>query len=87
MMFFQAALLVGYLYVHATTTWLGARRQAVLHLAVVLLPILLFIFAGPLSKPGSEWAPTTEGTPIFLLLGFAVGVGRSTVLRDLNGPC
>jgi hypothetical protein len=30
MMFFQATLLVGYLYVHATTTWLGARRQAVL---------------------------------------------------------
>ncbi|MCA1731630.1 MAG: hypothetical protein LC751_20175, partial [Actinobacteria bacterium] len=40
MMFFQAALLVGYLYVHLTTTWLGARRQAVLHLVVVLLPLL-----------------------------------------------
>ena len=28
MMFFQAALLAGYLYVHLTTTWLGTRRQA-----------------------------------------------------------
>ena len=36
MMFFQATLLASYLYVHATTSWLGARRQAVLHLAVVL---------------------------------------------------
>src|SRR3712207_459389 len=26
MMFFQATLLIGYLYVHATTTWLGARK-------------------------------------------------------------
>ena len=65
MMFFQAALLVGYLYVHATTTWLGARKQAVLHLFVVLLPLLVL----PLTRPGSEWAPSSEGTPIFLLLG------------------
>ena len=69
MMFFQAALLVGYLYVHATTTWLGARRQAFLHLVVVLLPLLVFVFAGPLAKPGGEWAPSAEGNPIFLLLG------------------
>src|SRR3989337_3712465 len=41
MMFFQATLLVGYLYVHATTTWLGARIQAILHLVVVLLPLLV----------------------------------------------
>src|SRR5918998_5210011 len=65
MMFFQAALLVGYLYVHLTTTWLGARKQAVLHLAVVLLPVLVL----PLTRPGAEWAPSAEGTPIFLLLG------------------
>src|SRR5215210_8372261 len=45
MMFFQAALLGSYLYVHATTTWLGARRQAVLHLVVVLLPLVLFALA------------------------------------------
>src|SRR5215210_3969306 len=32
MLFFQAALLAAYLYVHATTTWLGARKQAWLHL-------------------------------------------------------
>jgi len=65
MMFFQAALLVGYLYVHLTTTWLGARRQAILHLVVVLLPLLVL----PLARPGGEWAPSAEGTPIFLLLG------------------
>src|ERR687883_741515 len=69
MMFFQAALLAGYLYVHATTTWLGARRQAVLHLAVVLLPLVLFALAGPIDVPAEEWAPPADENPIFWLLG------------------
>src|SRR5215208_577033 len=60
MMFFQAALLASYLYVHATTTWLGARRQAVLHLAVILLPLVLFALAGPLAVPSEGWAPSSQ---------------------------
>src|SRR5215211_3370306 len=67
MMFFQATLLVGYLYVHATTTWLGARRQAILHLVVVLLPLVLFALAGPIHVPAGEWAPPTDENPIFWL--------------------
>lgn len=39
MVFFQAALLGGYAYAHASTAWLGARRQALLHLAVLALPL------------------------------------------------
>ncbi len=59
MMFFQAALLTSYLYVHATTTWLGARKQAVLHLVLVLLPLLVL----PVAVPADEWAPSSRGTP------------------------
>ena len=40
MVFFQALLLAGYAYAHATTAWLGVRRQALLHLGVLLLPFL-----------------------------------------------
>ena len=40
MVFFQAALLAGYAYAHATTRWLGVRRQAALHLAVMALPLI-----------------------------------------------
>src|ERR687885_2348574 len=47
MMFFQAALLLSYLYVHATASWLGARRQAIVHLVVVLLPLLVLPLAVP----------------------------------------
>ncbi|MCA1740829.1 MAG: hypothetical protein LC740_19005, partial [Actinobacteria bacterium] len=83
MMFFQAALLVGYLYVHLTTTWLGARRQAVLHLVVVLLPLLVL----PLTVPGDEWAPSTEGNPIFLLLGLLlVSVGLPFFAISTTNP-
>src|SRR5215212_1499485 len=76
MLFFQAALLAAYLYVHATTTWLGARKQAWLHLAVVSLPLLLFLLSGPLAVPSEGWAPSSQSNPIFLLLGLMlVAVG------------
>src|SRR5829696_7752319 len=65
LMFFQAALLASYLYVHATTNWLGSRRQAVLHLVVVLLPLLVL----PVAVPAGEWAPGAESNPLLYLLG------------------
>jgi hypothetical protein len=83
MMFFQATLLVGYLYVHATTTWLGARRQAILHLIVVLSPLLVL----PLAVPGEEWAPSSQANPIFLLLGLlAISVGLPFFAISTTNP-
>src|SRR5918993_643931 len=83
MMFFQMALLIGYLYVHATTVWLGARKQAVLHLAVVLLPLLVL----PLAVPADEWAPSSEANPIFLLLGLLlVSVGLPFFAISTTNP-
>src|ERR671915_517060 len=83
MMFFQATLLVGYLYVHATTSWLGARRQAILHLVVVLLPLLVL----PLTVPGDEWAPSSQANPIFLLLGLlAISVGLPFFAISTTNP-
>src|SRR5918999_1400065 len=83
MMFFQMALLIGYLYVHATTAWLGTRKQAVLHLAVVLLPLLVL----PLAVPADEWAPSSEANPIFLLLGLLlVSVGLPFFAISTTNP-
>src|SRR5215212_8691102 len=83
MMFFQMALLTSYLYVHATTTWLGARRQAVLHLVLVLLPLLVL----PLAVPAQDWAPSAEGNPIFLLLGLLlVSVGLPFFVISATNP-
>ena len=83
MMFFQMTLLIGYLYVHATTAWLGARRQAVLHLAIVLLPLLVL----PLTIPADDWAPSAEGNAIFLLLGvLLVSVGLPFFAISTTNP-
>ena len=87
MMFFQAALLASYLYVHATASWLGARKQAWLHLAVVLLPLVLFALAGPIDVPAEEWAPPANENPIFWLLGLLlVAVGLPFFAVSATNP-
>src|SRR6516164_11661492 len=59
MVFFQAMLLAGYLYAHATTRWLGPRKQAVLHLVLMAAPfILLPIFKVLPIAVNKEFAPS-----------------------------
>ncbi len=72
LLFFQILLLAGYAYAHATSRFLAPRRQAVVHLlllvaAVALLPII----------PSDAWKPMATGNPtlqILLLLSGCVGV-------------
>ncbi len=87
-MFFQAALLTSYLYVHATTSWLGARRQAVLHLAIVLLPLLAFILWGRIDHQRvEEWAPGADSNPLLYLLGLlAVAIGLPFFAISATNP-
>src|ERR687886_967518 len=83
MMFFQAALLASYLYVHATAGWLGARRQAVVHLVVILLPLLVL----PVAVPASDWAPPAQSNPILWLLGLLlVSVGLPFFAVSATNP-
>jgi hypothetical protein len=63
MLFFQSALLAGYAYAHALPSWLGVRRHAVLHLAILLLPLLVL----PITVP-ADWSPPSDGNPIGWLL-------------------
>lgn len=75
LVFFQATLLAGYLYAHASIRWLSRRQQIALHLAVVLLPLLI---AGmlPLHLPAG-WEPPAEANPagwVLLLLLVVVGL-------------
>jgi hypothetical protein len=72
MLFFQTTLLAGYLYAHESTRRLGVRRQSVVHLAVLLLPLLVL----PLGVPAG-WTPPADANPVLWLLGllaFAVGL-------------
>jgi SAM-dependent methyltransferase len=62
-LFFQTSLLFGYLYAHLTTRWLRPRRQAMVHLALMVaaLPFL------PLTLGQSS--PPSSADPVWWLLG------------------
>jgi hypothetical protein len=81
MLFFQAALLGGYLWAHLTTRALGVRRQAAVHLALMLAAGL----ALPLAV--GDAAPTGGGAPIpWLLLVLLSTVGAPFMVLAGTGP-
>ena len=53
MVFFQAALLGGYAYAHASTAWLSLRAQMLLHLALLAAPRRLAPRRE--SRPSARW--------------------------------
>jgi hypothetical protein len=82
MVFYQAVLLVGYAYAHASMRWLGPRRQAGLHLLILLLPLLVL----PIALPAG-WTPPGETSPIpWLLALLAVAVGLPFFAVSATSP-
>lgn len=41
LVFYQLVLLLGYSYAHFSTQWLGLRRQSLLHLLLMAMPVFL----------------------------------------------
>src|SRR5881227_584950 len=81
MLFFQAVLLAGYGFAHASTRWLGPRRQARFQLVVLLLPLLSLLLnlalAGGLLSPNERLIRGHEANPIpalLLVLTLCVGL-------------
>jgi hypothetical protein len=62
-LFFQTMLLLGYVYAHVSTKWLGVKRQAAVHLVVLLLPFAVL----PLSAGAAT--PSADDNPVLWLLG------------------
>jgi SAM-dependent methyltransferase len=82
MLFFQTALLGGYLYSHWTATRLATRAQAALH----GLLLMMSLFALPVT-PGDSWKPTgTENPTVQILLLLAGTVGLPYLLLSTTGP-
>ncbi len=82
MVFFQALLLAGYAYAHAATARLGTRRQAVLHLGLLLLPLL----ALPVAVP-ADWSLSDPARPVLPLLGLLLlTVGLPFFVVSTGGP-
>ena len=82
MLFFQAALLAGYAYSHAGSQWLGVRRQALLHAALVWLPLLVRPF-----DVGSAGAVAASEAPIsWLLRTMSSSIGLPFVMLASTAP-
>lgn len=83
MLFFQAALLAGYGYVHATSRWLGTRLQAAVQAVVVLLPLAFL----PIGVPAGAGLPADGSSPVPNLLGTLVrAVGLPFLVVATAGP-
>ncbi len=81
--FFQALLLLGYLYAHGVTTQLDVRKQVPIHLGVLALPLVAMLLAVIFSSQHIPIAivrslsPQGADYPVFgvlLLLAIAVGL-------------
>lgn len=83
MVFFQATLLAGYLYAHASTKWLRPQHQAVLHIALLAASFL----ALPIVVATQNIAPPPTGMPVgWLLQVLLVTVGLPFFLVSSSGP-
>lgn len=82
MVFFQAALLAGYLYAHAISKIASLRVQQGVHLGV-----LAFSMASLPLGIGSAWRSPPEGAPTLWLLGLlAINVGPPFFALSANAP-
>ena len=82
MLFYQAMLLLGYLYAHLTTTFMKVRTQAMLHIGVLLLPLLVI----PISIPFG-WEPTVNANPAtWLLMLLSVSIGLPLFVISTTAP-
>lgn len=79
--FFQAVLLCGYLYVHATTRWLGSRSQLAVHLIVLGLSFVVF----PIGL--GDGTPTSADSPsLWLISQLAVSIGLPFFVLSATSP-
>lgn len=82
MVFFQAALLAGYLYAHVLTRRVRPRRQPALHIGVLAIAALGLPIALPVwAEPSASVSPA-----IWLLLVLLVVVGAPFVALSTTGP-
>jgi hypothetical protein len=79
-LFFQTTLLLGYLYAHFSTRWLGARHQICLHLLLMLAAVTAF----PLAL--SDGQPPTSNPVSWLLKTMTLTVGLPFLVVSTTAP-
>ncbi len=82
LLFFQLVLLAGYAYAHFALARLGPRRQALVQVVLVLVPLLVL----PIGLPHG-WKPPTGSDPIpWLLAALALTAGLPLFVVSSTGP-
>ncbi len=82
MLFFQVLLLAGYSYVLATTAWIGTRKQAILHVCLLLVSLLYL----PLTF-GNLGSISERNYPALWLFGYLlVAIGLPILLISTTSP-
>jgi SAM-dependent methyltransferase len=82
MLFFQIALLMGYLYAHVTTRRLPPARQAWLHIGLLALSLLCLPIL-----PSPWWKPAGSDDPLWRILGLLTAtIGLPYFLISSTSP-
>jgi len=81
MFFFQSLLLAGYAYVHFSLKWLGYKKQALLHICVIILASLFM----PLSLHIPDISPSHHSA-VWLLQSLFFTVGLPFFLLSTTAP-
>ncbi len=83
MLFFQVLLLAGYSYVLVTTAWIGPRKQAALHVVLLLLSALYL----PLTLVGSFGSVSEQKYPALWLFAYLLtAIGFPIFLVSTTSP-
>lgn len=84
LVFFQATLLLGYLYAHLSTRWLSWRVLLVTQCSLALLPGAIGLL--PLALPRG-WTPPASANPIaWILAALAIAMGLPFFVLSSSGP-
>jgi len=84
MVFFQALLLAGYAYVLALSRFFSIKRQATIHLFLLIIAALVLPFTLPTARIA---AIPTNGSPVFwLLLTLFITVGAPFFVLSATAP-
>jgi SAM-dependent methyltransferase len=82
LVFFQTALLVGYLYAHLITRLLIPSRQSIVHIALLLASLLFLPIAAH-----SRWRPPPGSDPTWRILALlTASIGLPFFLLSATGP-
>ena len=82
MLFFQALLLLGYLYTHWVVSHLTPVRQSLLHMALLASCVFLL----PIT-PSEFWKPTGAENPTLRILGLlSASIGLPYMVLSTTGP-